>query len=71
MAVSMAERFQIGVTRDFLKPDGSLGFGDIGLSLLDANPNIAWKFLPVNEPVLQLPTATDCSFWDLRSRPVR
>ncbi|MEX2142002.1 MAG: NAD(P)-dependent oxidoreductase [Pirellulales bacterium] len=49
----MPERFQIGVTRDFLKPDDSLGFGDIGLSLLDADPNVAWSFLPVNEPVLR------------------
>jgi phosphoglycerate dehydrogenase-like enzyme len=52
-AVSMAERFQIGVTRDFLKQDGSLGFGDIGLSLLDSDPNIAWSFLSENEPVLR------------------
>ena len=48
----MPERFQIGVTRDFLKPDGSLGFGDIGLSLLDADPNVEWSFLRVNEPLL-------------------
>jgi D-3-phosphoglycerate dehydrogenase len=48
----MDERFQIGVTRDFLKPDGSLGFGDIGLSLLDADPSVMWSFLPENEPLL-------------------
>jgi D-3-phosphoglycerate dehydrogenase len=49
----MPERFQIGVTRDFLKPDGSLGFGDIGLSLLEDDPNVAWSFLPENEPLLR------------------
>ncbi len=49
----MPRRFQIGVTRDFLKADGSLGFGDIGLSLLDADPNVAWEFLADNEPVLR------------------
>ncbi len=44
--------FRIGLTRDFLKPDGSIGFGDIGLSLLDAAPNVVWNFLPENTPVL-------------------
>jgi D-3-phosphoglycerate dehydrogenase len=37
--------FRLGLTRDFLKPDGSLGFGDIGLSLLDEQPGIEWEFL--------------------------
>ena len=49
----MPERFRIGVTRDFLKADGSLGFGDIGLSMLDGNANIEWEFLAAFEPVLQ------------------
>ncbi len=40
--------FQIGVTRDFLGPDGSIGFGDIGLDLLDG-AGIAWEFLPDSE----------------------
>ncbi|HVA47307.1 MAG TPA: NAD(P)-dependent oxidoreductase [Pirellulales bacterium] len=38
--------FRVGITRDFLKPDGSLGFGDIGLGLLDQNPDPRWEFLP-------------------------
>ena len=37
--------FRVGVTRDFLKPDGSLGFGDIGLALLDAEPRVEWEFM--------------------------
>lgn len=37
--------FRVGLTRDFLKPDGSLGFGDIGLALLDAEPGVEWEFL--------------------------
>ncbi|HEX5103728.1 MAG TPA: hypothetical protein VFV87_07965, partial [Pirellulaceae bacterium] len=45
--------FRVGVTRDFLKPDGSLGFGDIGLSLLDDQPGIAWEFLP--DDYLEMP----------------
>lgn len=40
--------FRVGVTHDFLRPDGSLGFGDIGLDLLDA-AGIAWEFLPASE----------------------
>jgi D-3-phosphoglycerate dehydrogenase len=37
--------FRVGVTRDFLRADGSLGFGDIGLDLL-AGADISWEFLP-------------------------
>jgi D-3-phosphoglycerate dehydrogenase len=44
----MSEPFRVGVTRDFLKPDGSLGFGDIGLSRLEAQPGVAWEFLAEN-----------------------
>lgn len=44
--------FRIGLTRDFLKPDGSIGFGDIGLSLFDSVPEIEWNFLPEATPVL-------------------
>jgi D-3-phosphoglycerate dehydrogenase len=40
--------FRIGVTRDFLKPDGTVGFGDIGLSKLDAAPGVQWEFLKEN-----------------------
>src|SRR5262245_51763028 len=40
--------FRVGVTHDFLGPDGSLGFGDIGLDLLDG-AGIAWEFLPASE----------------------
>ncbi|MGE3821195.1 MAG: hydroxyacid dehydrogenase [Isosphaeraceae bacterium] len=41
----MSRSFRVGVTRDFLKPDGSLGFGDIGLSLLENAPGVEWEFL--------------------------
>lgn len=37
--------FRVGLTRDFLKPDGTIGFGDIGLDLF-AGTGIAWEFLP-------------------------
>src|SRR5262245_61437745 len=46
---AMAEPvFRIGVTRDFLKSDGSIGFGDIGLGILDLAAGIAWEFLAEN-----------------------
>ena len=50
----MAEHrpFRIGLTRDFLKPDGTVGFGEIGLSMFDGIPNLVWEFLPEHRPVL-------------------
>jgi len=42
----MTQSFRVGVTRDFLKPDGTFGFGDIGLSLLEEQKHIAWEYLP-------------------------
>ncbi|WP_373650688.1 NAD(P)-dependent oxidoreductase [Schlesneria sp. DSM 10557] len=50
--MTAAAPFRIGLTRDFLKPDGTIGFGDIGLSLLDDAPNIHWEFLAEHRPVL-------------------
>ena len=47
--------FRVGLTRDFLKPDGSLGFGDIGLDALNEQPGLAWEFLP--ESHAELPRA--------------
>lgn len=40
--------FRIGFTRDFLKPDGSIGMGDIGLDLLKGRTDVEWEFLPEN-----------------------
>jgi phosphoglycerate dehydrogenase-like enzyme len=37
--------FRVGLTRDFLKPDGALGFGDIGLALLEEAPGVQWEFV--------------------------
>jgi phosphoglycerate dehydrogenase-like enzyme len=44
--------FRVGVTRDFLNPQGHIAFGDIGLSLLDAAPGLEWDFLTENVPEL-------------------
>ena len=38
--------FRIGFTRDFLKPDGSIGIGDIGLGMLEGRPAFQYEFLP-------------------------
>ena len=37
--------FRVGLTRDFLRADGTFGYGDIGLGLLEARPGITWEFL--------------------------
>jgi len=47
--------FRIGITRDFLDPQGRIAFGDIGLARLDAAPGVAWEFLP--ESVSELTAA--------------
>ena len=49
----MAEPFRVGVTRDFLKPDGTLAHGDIGLGLLDEARGVEWDFLA--EDTAELP----------------
>lgn len=41
----MNEPFRVGLTRDFLRPDGTLGFGDIGLDLLKSAPGVSYEFL--------------------------
>jgi D-3-phosphoglycerate dehydrogenase len=41
----MTELFRVGVTRDFLRPDGTPAFGTVGLDLLDAAPGVRWEYL--------------------------
>jgi D-3-phosphoglycerate dehydrogenase len=41
----MSAPFRVGVTRDFLSPEGTLEYGDIGLGLLDEAPDVEWEFL--------------------------
>jgi D-3-phosphoglycerate dehydrogenase len=43
--------FRVGVTGDFLKADGTLGFGDIGLNLFEGS-DVSWEFLPPGSEVL-------------------
>ena len=49
----MPDPFRVGVTRDFLGPDGRIAFGDIGLSLLDRHPGLSWEFLSEETPELR------------------
>ena len=44
----MNEAFRVGVTRDFLTADGSVGLGDVGLALFDDVPAVEWEFLADN-----------------------
>jgi phosphoglycerate dehydrogenase-like enzyme len=44
----MSTSFRVGITRDFLKPDGSLGFGDIGLDTLSGDPRVSYEYLAEN-----------------------
>jgi D-3-phosphoglycerate dehydrogenase len=48
----MSTIFRVGITRDFLKADGSVGWGDIGLQRLDDAPGLTWEFLPEQTRVL-------------------
>jgi phosphoglycerate dehydrogenase-like enzyme len=41
----MSDTFRVALTRDFLKSDGTISFGDIGLDRLDRTPGIEWEFL--------------------------
>lgn len=42
----MPQTFRVGLTHDFLKPDGSqLAFLDPGLRLLERTPGVRWEFL--------------------------
>ena len=49
----MSQTFRVGLTRDILKSDGIIGFGDIGLSLLDEAAGVEWEILAENTPTLR------------------
>lgn len=48
----MTRKFKVGITRDFLAGDGTLSYGDIGLSILEDSPNIDVEFLEIDESEL-------------------
>ena len=44
----MNRPFKVGITRDFLAEDGTLSYGDIGLSIFESAQNLEFKFLEEN-----------------------
>ena len=55
----MSNKIRVGITGDFRKPDGTLGFGDIGLDTLDQDARIQYEFLPDCGPALGRPIADE------------
>ena len=51
--MSASEPFRVGVTRDFFRPNGELGFGGAGVRLLQQTPGIEVDFLPEHGPELR------------------
>lgn len=49
----MIEPFRVGVTRDFIRPNGELGFGGAGVRLLEQTAGIEVAFLPEHGGELQ------------------
>jgi D-3-phosphoglycerate dehydrogenase len=50
--------FRVGVTRDFLKPDGTCGFGDIGLGQLEVS-GAGWEYIDLGASELGPEAARD------------
>ncbi len=48
----MSEPFRVGYTNDFLKADGSIGWGDIGMAKYEGIPNLEVEFMPAHGMVL-------------------
>jgi len=42
-------QFQVGLSADFMKPDGSPAFPSFDLTPLDEDPGIDWRFVPVTD----------------------
>ena len=57
--MSAAQTFRVGLTRDFLTPDGRIGWGEIGLDALTAADGVSWDFLPYGGDELPATVATD------------
>jgi phosphoglycerate dehydrogenase-like enzyme len=51
--MSENELFRVGVTRDFFRPNGELGFGGAGVRLLQQTPGIDVSFLSEHGPELR------------------
>jgi len=48
----MSKPFRVGYTHDFLKSDGSIGWGDIGMAQYEGIPDLEVEFMPAQPMVL-------------------
>lgn len=48
----MSETFRIGLTADFRKSDGTLGFAEVATALFDAAPGVEWVVFDEDRPEL-------------------
>jgi phosphoglycerate dehydrogenase-like enzyme len=48
----MSKPFRVGYTHDFLKGDGSIGWGDIGMAQYEGIPDLEVEFMPEHPMVL-------------------
>jgi phosphoglycerate dehydrogenase-like enzyme len=48
----MSTAFRVGYTHDFLKADGSIGWGDIGMAQYEGIPDLEVEFMPEHPMVL-------------------
>jgi phosphoglycerate dehydrogenase-like enzyme len=55
----MSDQFRIGFTKDFLNAEGKIGWGDIGLDLLDGQRDIDFGFLPAQEDRISVENGGD------------
>ena len=53
----MSDVFRVGYTKDFLGPNGTVGWGDIGLSGYDGVPGLEFGYLAENEKVISAANA--------------
>ena len=49
----MAEPFRVGLTRDALRPDGTLVLADLGLTVLEETRGVEWQLLPEHGGTLE------------------
>jgi len=55
----MNRPFRVGYTHDFLKPDSSIGWGDIGMSQYEGIPDLEVEFMPEHPMVLPASAVQD------------
>ena len=49
----MRQTFRVGITRDFVKPDGSFSFDNMGIDLLNNAPGVEYELLAEDAETLR------------------